>query len=78
MVSMFSCSNCHHTQLKWSGQCSSCGQWNTLSEEEPIVDIRGSKKKVAGKRGEVKNLVPRSTSQTRIPVESVELAGVLG
>jgi len=73
---MFSCSNCHHTQLKWSGQCPQCGQWNTLQEQDEIKSV--GRIKVAGKKGEVVHLNPRSTSHTRIPVESVELAGVLG
>lgn len=73
---MFSCTNCHHTQLKWSGQCPQCGQWNTLIEQEEIKAL--GRTKVTGKKGEVVHLNPRSTSHTRIPVESVELAGVLG
>lgn len=27
------CSECGHKQAKWSGQCPSCSQWNTLNEE---------------------------------------------
>lgn len=72
---MFSCTNCHHTQLKWSGQCPQCGEWNTLLEQEEIKTV--GRTKVPGKKGSVVNLNPRSTSHTRIPVESVELAGVL-
>ncbi len=26
------CSECGNTQAKWSGKCSSCGNWNTLTE----------------------------------------------
>ena len=73
---MFSCSNCHHTQLKGSGQCPQCGQWNTLLEQEEIK-VAG-KQKVSGKKGSVVSLNPRSTSHTRLSVESVELASVLG
>lgn len=73
---MFSCSNCHHTQLKWSGQCPQCGEWNTLVEQEEIKAL--GKQKVVGKKGSVVSLNPRSTSHTRLSVESVELASVLG
>lgn len=45
-------------------------------EQEEIKAL--GRTKVAGKKGEVVHLNPRSTSHTRIPVESVELAGVLG
>ncbi len=72
---MFSCTNCHHTQIKWSGQCPQCGQWNTLLEQESIKSVW--RIKVSGKKGEVVHLNPRSTSHTRIPVESVELSSVL-
>lgn len=27
------CSGCGHKQLRWAGQCPSCHEWNTLSEE---------------------------------------------
>lgn len=27
------CSNCGHKQVKWSGQCPQCSQWNCLHEE---------------------------------------------
>lgn len=30
----FFCQNCGHQSLKWAGKCPSCGQWNTLVEEE--------------------------------------------
>ena len=73
---MFTCSHCHHTQLKWSGQCPQCGEWNTLSEQEEVKTL--GRIKVAGKKGDVVSLKPRSTTHTRLHVESVELSGVLG
>src|ERR1700733_1354663 len=27
------CSSCGHKQLKWTGQCPQCSEWNTLHEE---------------------------------------------
>ncbi len=73
---MFSCTQCHHEQLKWSGQCPQCGQWNTLEEKEEIK-ITG-KQKIAGKKSHITPLQPRSTSYNRMSVESAELAAVLG
>ncbi len=73
---MFICSHCSHAQLKWSGQCPSCGEWNTLSEQE-MIKVSG-KQKVSGKKGDIVLLNPRSTSHTRLNVESVELSSVLG
>lgn len=36
------CSECGHKQVKWSGQCPQCTQWNTLHEE---VEFTGSTKR---------------------------------
>ena len=30
---LYVCQSCGTVHGKWSGQCSACGQWNTLSEE---------------------------------------------
>lgn len=30
------CQECGHKQLKWSGQCPQCSQWNTLQEEVEV------------------------------------------
>lgn len=76
---MFRCTQCSHTQLKWSGQCPTCSAWNTLEKQENISSVsRGSQKKVIGKKKEVVALNPRSTSHMRLAVKSPELSGVLG
>ena len=31
------CTDCGATHTKWAGQCSSCGQWNTLVEEVAVA-----------------------------------------
>ena len=38
----FFCQQCGHESVKWSGQCPSCGQWNTFVEE--IVQKDNGKK----------------------------------
>ncbi len=39
--SVWYCSDCGHKQLKWSGQCGQCSQWNTFQEEiELAVALR--------------------------------------
>lgn len=30
---LFVCSECGHESLKWTGQCSGCGSWNTMQEQ---------------------------------------------
>ena len=33
------CSDCGNRQLKWSGQCSACSQWNTFQEELEMASL---------------------------------------
>ena len=53
---VFVCSNCGNEFGKWMGQCSVCGEWNSLKEvkslEKPIL----SKSRRVGEKIEVKNL----------------------
>jgi DNA repair protein RadA/Sms len=38
---LYRCNECGQAQSKWSGQCSGCGQWNTLIEGvEPLIAPR--------------------------------------
>ena len=32
----FVCSECGHKEAKWTGQCASCGSWNTIIEQHPL------------------------------------------
>ena len=32
-TSLWSCRECGHSQVKWTGSCSKCQQWNTFAEE---------------------------------------------
>ncbi len=38
---IFVCSNCGASFSKWEGKCSSCGEWNTLTEELVSKDASG-------------------------------------
>jgi DNA repair protein RadA/Sms len=35
--SVWYCSECGHKQVKWSGQCLQCSQWNTFQEEVEVT-----------------------------------------
>lgn len=48
--SIFVCSNCGNEFLAWQGQCSACGEWNTLRE-------------VKNQKSKVKNLSPNHLAQ---------------
>jgi DNA repair protein RadA/Sms len=54
---IFVCSNCGNEYSKWAGQCSACGEWNSI-REAPKTNSRFSKNKTGSKREkiEVKNL----------------------
>ena len=45
----YSCTKCGTGHSKWSGQCDSCGSWNTLTDEGPLAS--GPSKTLGGKRG---------------------------
>lgn len=34
----FSCNECGHVQVKWTGHCVVCKQWNTFSQEVVLID----------------------------------------
>lgn len=53
---VFVCSNCGNEYSKWAGQCSACGEWNTIKETGrfKIQDSRFKNK--TNKNFEVKNL----------------------
>ena len=38
---IYSCSNCGAKYPKWLGQCTTCGEWNTVAEE--IVNTKNKK-----------------------------------
>lgn len=40
--SVFYCKECGYESAKWMGQCPSCRQWNTMSEERITVSGKGS------------------------------------
>ncbi len=52
---VFACSNCGASYPRWSGQCRSCNEWNTLVEERQVK---------AGSAGKGKGA--RSTAQGRV------------
>lgn len=80
----FFCQNCGFESVKWTGQCPSCGQWNTLVEE--LVQKENSKNANDWKQyGEEKRnsrtialAEIKSSEEKRIPAADTELNRVLG
>ena len=48
MKTAYFCKNCGESTNKWFGRCPSCGEWNSLSEEEVFEKKRSSKKSPIG------------------------------
>ena len=80
----FVCEQCGATYAKWVGQCSNCGNWNTLVEQAPSVESESksalSKGAVSGKKLDfvkLKTVVP-SDAKTRLTTKFKDLDTVLG
>ncbi|MEZ5499923.1 MAG: DNA repair protein RadA [Steroidobacteraceae bacterium] len=67
---LFSCTECASTSLKWQGQCPACGAWNTL------VEATAGRKGVAASSASA--ALPGVAGSTRWPTGQAELDRVLG
>ncbi len=74
------CSACGSVQLKWSGKCPDCGEWNTL--EETVVRAPEKARTAAGSAVTPGQAVPLMTvtrdDLPRLPLSIGELNRVLG
>lgn len=85
--SRFVCQQCGAVYAKWVGQCSNCGEWNTLIEQMPEASSGASggksalaKGKVSGKKLDfvkIATIVP-SDAKARLATEFKDLDIVLG
>ena len=53
---IFVCSNCGNEFGKWMGQCSSCGEWNSLKEVKNLGIKKNKGRTLGSARTEIKNL----------------------
>ncbi len=81
----YTCTSCGGTAPKWSGKCSDCGEWNTMTEFLSGTTGSGGKAKFSGYAGNVSqsakviSLDDVSTEeQPRLACGSKELDHVLG
>lgn len=77
---MFRCSNCSHSQPKWTGKCPACGEWNVLGEvpDEPKKTSGTANSTNSGKTLPVTSISnEKSEANRRIPVASSELSNLL-
>jgi len=77
----FVCQNCGAAYNRWQGKCESCGEWNTLSEEDTTgatsmpVSIRSKRK---GRTFALETLTGKSQDAPRLPSGMAELDRVTG
>jgi len=74
------CSNCGAQSAKWNGQCSSCGAWNTLSEEvvqKPSLSTFSSTVNTRSAKPELLSAIETDLN-FRIDLKNQELNRVLG
>ena len=77
--SSYICNNCGEIFTKWSGQCDSCGSWNSITEDININQFQTKiKDPVKGSTIEFSSLDGISQENIRIDVKSNELNRVLG
>jgi len=75
----FFCRNCGAQSTKWTGKCSSCGEWNTLVEEVIQRDEKkGYRMPDAGRRSPVRLSEVTFEHERRINTHDHELNRVLG
>jgi DNA repair protein RadA/Sms len=76
---MFFCSHCDAQSLKWSGRCTECGQWGTITEDETNGQTKSARKKNAAKVATTLDLANANVaSLVRQPTGISELDRVLG
>src|SRR3979490_2368317 len=77
----FVCQNCGAAYNRWQGKCESCGEWNTLVEEDTTgattmpVSIRSKRK---GRLFALETLTGNSHEAPRLPSGMAELDRVTG
>ncbi len=75
--SLFVCTNCGHTSVKWSGKCPECNEWNTLEEEVAQLPTMQKDIKVVTEKPVLLNEI-ETNSESRFFSEISELDRVLG
>jgi DNA repair protein RadA/Sms len=78
---VFFCQNCGTSSPKWQGQCTGCGEWNTLmAEVQPSGPRRAAKASSRVSRTDVTSSLAAEAihEQPRLATGSVELDRVLG
>src|SRR6187401_3515787 len=75
----FVCQNCGAAYNRWQGKCESCGEWNTLAEEDTTGSVPVSiRSKRRGRLFALETLTGKSHEAPRLPSGMAELDRVTG
>src|SRR5207244_11733024 len=75
----FVCQNCGAAYNRWQGKCESCGEWNTLAEEDTTGSVPVSiRSKRRGRTFALESLTGKSKEAPRLSSGMSESDRVLG
>src|SRR4030095_14082007 len=75
----FICQNCGAAHNRWQGKCESCGEWNTLAEEDTTGSVPVSiRSKRRGRTFALESLTGKSNDAPRLSSGMAELDRVTG
>lgn len=78
---LYICQNCGASYAKWTGRCSACGEWNTLSQESTSLSGVGAGPKAHASKGNVivlEGLAGEDEQAPRVSTGMAELDRVTG
>jgi DNA repair protein RadA/Sms len=78
LKTQYVCQSCGTVASKWQGQCDGCGEWNTLSEEQPREVIPKGLKTTSGRVIEFDSLASKIKPEPRSSTNISEFDRVLG
>ncbi len=73
---LFVCSECGYESAKWTGQCSSCGEWNTMEEQLVVAKTSSPTAARSIASGGVKSASAYSFSQIKTADEPRFVTGI--
>ena len=72
LKSQYVCTECGAVSAKWFGKCPSCGEWNTLEEQEaPVISITSAGKPGSSKQPTIS--VPAREKALSFPIDSIDI-----
>ncbi|MBI3900633.1 MAG: DNA repair protein RadA [Chlamydiia bacterium] len=75
---LWACRECGHSQPKWTGSCPSCQNWNTLAEEQVIVEKKSRFETKKGGAKPVRISDVEAVQAQRLQTEMGELDRLFG